>query len=87
MASSGTTIAGKVPALTDNDDNNEPTGVGVIQWGRSSMEILDTLSFGRADSSAPDNDSIAGTTTGIGLMVETPTTGTEEEGGAGGVEV
>ena len=55
--------------------------------GESSMEILDTLAFGRVDSSAPEDASIMGTATCIELVVKTLTTGTEEGGGAGGVEV
>ena len=51
------------------------------------MEILGPLDFDGAGSSMLHVDSMAGTTAGVGLVVETPTTGTEEGGGAGGVEV
>ena len=96
MASSGPTTTENAATLVDDDDDDDdeeltdddgPTRVGVIcQCGKSS-EILDTLAFGGADSSTPDNDSIVGTIADVGLVVETPTTSTEEGGGAGGVEV
>ena len=51
------------------------------------MGILGPLVFGRADSSMLGIDSMVGTTASVGLVVKTPTTSTEEGGGAGGVEV
>ena len=85
MASSGTTTTG---TLTELEDKNELMGVGVIWWHWESLEILESLTFGSADSSTPDVDSIVGTTTtGLWLVVETPNTRAEVGGDAGGVHV
>ena len=92
MASSGTTTTGSTTMLVDDNDDevltddNRSTSVGVIHQHGKSLEILDILTFGGADSSLPDDDSIVGTTADVGLVVDIPTTGTGEGGGAGEVE-
>ena len=84
MASSGTTTTKKDTELVDN----KLSRVRLMQQCWELSEILEILVFGGADSLTPDVDSIPGTTiTGIWLVAETPTTGTEVGGGAGGVEV
>ena len=89
MASSGTTTMGNAVPLVDTDkevvlanDEDDSTGVGTIhrQGGRS-VDVLATSVSGREDTSLEDVD------TGPWLVEEIPTNGTEEGGGAGGVEV
>ena len=45
------------------------------------------MGFGTAGSTTTMSDEDSGTTAGVGLVVEIPTTGTEVGGGAVGVEV
>ena len=61
--------------LTANDDDS--TGVGMTAWQGTLSDALDALGFGTADSIVE---------VGVGMIDnETPTTGTKEGGGAGGV--
>ena len=90
MASSGTTITGSVVTLVVadkavvlvNDDNSTRTGV-ICQT--LSVAFI-SLGSGTADSTISAlSDEDEGAT--AGLHIETPTTDTEEGGGAGGVDV
>ena len=93
MASSGTTTTQSIVTLgntgnevvTDNEDDS--TGVGIIHWDGGLVDVLATSISDREDISCSATISLVDADIGFWLDEEIPTNGTEEGGGAGGVEV